>query len=180
MQRALAAFDREEFGKAAGEARRAKEAAPRSPSVREALGLIYHARKEFKEALGELQTFRRLSGSPLQDATIADCYRELGRPEKALEVVMSLKRESVDEQAWIEAQVIRARAHESRGNVDAAVGVLRTLDADGQISEGNHLRARYELAELLERAGERGEARMVFAKIAVKAPGYRDALKRAR
>lgn len=180
MQKALAAFDRSDLGKAAGEARKAKEAAPRSPSVREALGLIYYTRKDYKGALAELQAFRRISGSVLQNPAIADCYRALGRADKALEVLAEIQRDQIDSRAWADAQITRARAHEDRGNYDAAIGVLRAADADPRISEATHLRVRYELADLLARRGQREEARALFARVAVKAPAYRDALERAR
>ncbi len=62
----------------------AKAAAHRSPTVREALGIALYATGDFKQALAELQTFRRLTGSTVHDAQIADCYRGLGRPERAV------------------------------------------------------------------------------------------------
>jgi tetratricopeptide (TPR) repeat protein len=180
MATALAAFDAGNTGKALAAARKAKDAAPRSRSVREALGLILHARGAYKDALAELQAFRRMSGSPLHDPVIAECYRALGRADKALEVLTALRREDVDAGAWVDAQITRARAHEDNGNVDAAYGVLRMADDSAGLPDDLRLRLWYELADMLERTGRSDESRMQFARIAVKSPTYRDALDRAK
>ncbi|MCA1832056.1 MAG: tetratricopeptide repeat protein [Actinomycetota bacterium] len=180
MATALAAFDVGNTGKALAAARKAKDAAPRARSVRETLGLILHARGAYKEALSELQTYKRMSGSSLQDPIIGDCYRALGRPDKALEIVQALGRFDVDQSTWVDAQITRARAHEDRGNIESALGVLNIADDLPDLPEDLRLRLRYELAEMLERGDRKDEARAMFARIAVKSPGYRDVVDRAR
>ncbi|MGH7752381.1 MAG: hypothetical protein ACREN5_06165, partial [Gemmatimonadales bacterium] len=64
---------------------RAKDCALRSPTVRETLGLAAYASGDFKQSLGELQAFRRMTGARIHDARIADCYRGTGRPMRAVE-----------------------------------------------------------------------------------------------
>jgi tetratricopeptide (TPR) repeat protein len=180
MRVALAAFDAGELTKALRAAKAAKEAAPRSASVREALGLILQALGSHKEALSELLASRRLSGSAYQLPSIADCYIALGRPERALEELAGLDRDSMPDEIWADAQVARARAHEARGNIDAAIGVLRNADEWPPAPVSHHARVRYALADTLTRSGQREEARRLFARIAIWNRDYRDVVERAR
>lgn len=181
LRKALAAFDAGNLGSSLAAALKAKDAAPRSPSVREVLGLVLHARGDHKGALGELRAFRRMSGSPLQDPTISDCLRALGKPDEALEILGSLRQDDLDPSGWADAQIARAMAHADRGNTDAAIGVLRAVDDSWPPNPADHhLRVRYALADLIEKAGNREQARRLFARIAVHSPSFRDALDRAR
>ena len=180
MRVALAAFDVGELTKALRAASAAKDAAPRSPSVREALGLIYQALGSHKEALAELLAARRMSGSPYQLAAIAECYVELGRPERALEELAGTDRSVLTPGLWADAQIVRAKAHEARGNIDAAVGVLRNADEWPPAPQSHDARIRYALADLLTRTGQREEGRRLFARLAVWDRDYRDVLERAR
>lgn len=180
MRVALAAFDAGEHTKALRAATAAKDAAPRSPSVREALGLIYQALGSHKEALSELLASRRISGSAYQLPAIAECYLSLGRPDRALEELAGLDRNAVPPEVWADAQIARAKGHEARGNVDAAVGVLRNADEWPPTPGPHHARVRYALADTLFRGGQREEARRLFARIALWDRDYRDVLDRAR
>lgn len=82
---ALAALTAGDLSEAQNQASLAKQAAPRSPSVREVCGVVSYLRGEFKDASSDLLSFRRQSGSPIHDARIADCYRALGRPLRAVQ-----------------------------------------------------------------------------------------------
>jgi len=180
MRIALDAYDRGEATKALRAARAAKEAAPRSPSVREALGLIYQSLGSPKEALSELQAARRMSGSPYQIAAIADCLIALGRPERALEELAGLSKPTLPPEVWADAQIARAKAHETLGNIDAAVGVLRNADEWPSNPQTYHAAVRYALADTLERGGQREEARRLYVRIALWNRDYRDVVDRAR
>lgn len=74
----MTAFADERFGKAAGSLGRAKELAPRSATIRELLGLSLYQLERWKEALGEMRTYRRLTGSTDHMAVELDCQRALG------------------------------------------------------------------------------------------------------
>lgn len=82
---AIEALQAGDATKAIEQAVLAKNAAPRSPTVRETIGLALYATGQFKQALSELQAFRRMTGSRIRDAHIADCYRAMGRPLRAVE-----------------------------------------------------------------------------------------------
>lgn len=124
MREAVTAYEAGDLAAAHEVAHRAKADAPRSPSVREALGLIHLERGEFKDALSELLTFRRMTGLAARDPAIAACYRALDRPEKALEALSRLGPAALDADGRVEALVVRAGALADMGNLDAAMALL--------------------------------------------------------
>jgi predicted Zn-dependent protease len=73
-------FADERFRQAASSLRRAKDLAPRAATVRELLGLSYYQLEQWKDALAELKTFRRMTGETTHMAVEMDCLRALGRP----------------------------------------------------------------------------------------------------
>ncbi|HVR32047.1 MAG TPA: hypothetical protein VMS74_04975 [Acidimicrobiia bacterium] len=79
LEAGLTAFADERFGKAAGALRRAKELAPRAATVREILGLSAYNIEQWEEALRELRTYRRLTGTTDHMAVEMDCQRALGK-----------------------------------------------------------------------------------------------------
>jgi len=97
----------------------AKQAANRSPTVREIRGVAAYLTGDFKEALSELQAFRRLTNSVVHDARIADCYRGLGRPLRAVEFL--------DQHAATGpvAALVRAGALQDAGDPSGAGAALR-------------------------------------------------------
>jgi len=83
LEAGISAFAEERFGKAAGALGKAKELAPRAATVRELLGLsLYHVER-WQEALAELRTYRRLTGTTDHMAVEIDCQRALGRLDGA-------------------------------------------------------------------------------------------------
>ncbi len=70
-------------------AQAAQRRAGRVGLVREALGIAAYQVGHYEEALRELRTARRLTGSSEHLAVMADCERGLGRPERALDLAAS-------------------------------------------------------------------------------------------
>lgn len=178
----IAAHEAGELPKAMRAAAKAKEAAPRSPTVRELLGRVLAEMGSHREALAELQTYKRLSGRAHADALIAECLLATGRPEKALELIGALHKTDVPAADWAIAQIVRAQLYAERGDIDAAIGVLRSADSawPGTKAAPHQLRVRYELARLLEDQGDDEDARLLYARVAVADPTFRDALARAK
>jgi hypothetical protein len=83
---AVTAFGEEDMDEAIRLGEQAKHIALRSGSVREMLGLAYYRNGQFKEAARELSAFRRLAGSTEQNPVLADCYRAMQKPERAIEL----------------------------------------------------------------------------------------------
>ncbi|MGH2635617.1 MAG: hypothetical protein ACRDHU_05665, partial [Actinomycetota bacterium] len=84
LERAVELLERDDARGAAAEAQKAKDLAPRSASVREVLGLALYRLERFREALTEMQAYRRMSGRADQNHIIADCLRAIGRPDRAV------------------------------------------------------------------------------------------------
>lgn len=178
VSRALEAFVEEEYAAAADLAARAKARAPRSGMVRELLGLALYREGRYREALAELLAFRRITGSLEQNHVIADCYRALGRPGRALEVCGEVTPALVSPQVWAEVLIVAASTHADGGELDEALATLVRADMDpGEVGQ-HHLRLWYVRADLLERAGRRAEAREVWERIVAEDPEFFDAAER--
>src|SRR5688500_15096101 len=83
---AMAAFTAGDLDEAIRLGEQCKHIALRSVPAREFLGLAYYHAGRWQEAGRELAAYRRLSGSNEQNHVIADCYRAMGKPEKAVEI----------------------------------------------------------------------------------------------
>lgn len=92
--------------------------------AREAAGLAAYRTGRFAEALRELRTVRRLSGSPEHLAVIADCERGLGRPERALALAQDPDVGALSPQAAVELAIVLSGARLDLGEPEAAVAIL--------------------------------------------------------
>lgn len=117
--KALTALEEGDVAGALEHASAAKKAANRSPSVREIRGVATYLSGNFQEALADLQAFRRLTESSVQDARIADCYRGLKRPMRAVEFLEQKGTSGVG------AALVRAGALADAGDVSGARAALR-------------------------------------------------------
>lgn len=157
-----------------------KHMALRSPAIREFLGLAYYRAERWAEAARELTTFRRLSGTVDQNPVIADAYRALGRPERALETAEEVGTLRVAPAIFYEAAIVAAGALADMGRIDDAIARLERLDLDPEVAEEHHLRAWYALGDLLQRRGRFSQARTLFEAVAAVDPELTDAPERAR
>ena len=157
----------------------AKHMALRSPNVREFLGLAYYSAERWREAARELSAFRRISGSTEQNPVIADVYRALGKPQKAIELVDELDRTRVPDPVFYEGAIVGAGASIDMGDIDGALARLESLNLDPPVAEEHHLRAWYMLGDLLERRGRFTQARSWFEAVAAADPELTDAPERA-
>lgn len=176
---AAAAFMAEDFDEAIRLGEQAKHIALRSTAAREFLGLAYYKAGKWSEAARELAAFRRLSGSKEQNPVLADCYRALGKPDKALDLTDEVGYREVAPPVYFETAIVAAGALADQGQIDAAIARLEALDLDPGTAEDHHLRAWYVLADLLERKGRFTQARERFEAIAAANPELTDAPERA-
>ena len=177
--RAAAAFSAGDYPEAIRLGEQSKHIALRSPTVRELLGLALYRMARWKEAAGELSAFRRLTGSQEQNPVIADCYRALGRPERALELCREIDPRRVPAAIYYEGVIVAAGALRDMGRLDEAMSLLQSLELDPDEPEEHHVRARYALADLLEHRGRFTQASKLFAGIAALDPELTDAPRRA-
>lgn len=176
---AVAAFAAGDIDEAIRLGDQAKHIGLRAIPAREFLGLAYYAAGRWQEAARELAAFRRLSGSDSQNPVIADCYRALGKPEKAIELCDQMDPQRVDPAAFYEGAIVAAGALADLGRLDEAVGRLKTLDLDPPQALSHHVRAWYVLGDLLERQGRFTQAREWFEAVDAADPDATDASERA-
>jgi tetratricopeptide (TPR) repeat protein len=167
LERAVGALDSERVVDAERAASDAKALAPRSGAVREVLGLAHYRRGRFREALRELQAYRRLTGRVDQNHLIADAHRALGAPDKAVgaarEALESKSR--LPEAVRSEAAVVGGAALADQGRYDEALALLRRFDRGPEVARPHDLRVWYVMADVLERSGRPKEAARVFRRI---------------
>jgi len=176
---AVSAYAAGDVGEAIRLGDQAKHMALRSTNVREFLGLAYYSAERWKEAARELSAFRRIAGSTEQNPVIADTYRALGKPEKAVELIDEMEPTLVPEPVYFEGTIVAAGALTDLGRIDDALARLEALNLDPAIAQEHHLRAWYVLADLLERRGRFTQARSWFEAIAAADPDLTDAPERA-
>ncbi|MBA2313581.1 MAG: tetratricopeptide repeat protein [Actinobacteria bacterium] len=176
---AAAAFAAEDYREAIRLGDQAKHMALRSQSIRELLGLAHYRAGNWREASKELAAFRRISGSIDQNPVLADCYRALGRPDKALELCDEVDVQTAPPPVYYEGAIVAAGALGDQGHLDEAIARLEGLDVRPTTAQEHHVRAWYALADLLERRGRFTLAREWFEAAAAAAPELTDAAERA-
>jgi tetratricopeptide (TPR) repeat protein len=137
----------------------ARDRAGRIAAVREAAGLAAYRSGRYAEALTELRTVRRLTGSNQHLPVMADCERGLGRPERALELARSPEAATLDPAGRVELLIVAAGAREDLGETDAAVLTLQVPELRSTAVVGWVARLRSAYADALSAAGRDDEAR---------------------
>jgi tetratricopeptide (TPR) repeat protein len=166
LERSIELLRRGDAKGAGKEAEEAKALAPRSGAVREALGLAYYGQGRWRDAIREVQAYRRMTGRLDQNHIIADSYRGLGQPERALPVAMdALRAQGIPEEVRAEALVVAASALADQGRFDDALGLLRRHRTREGMGRPHDLRVWYVTGDVLARAGRREEAVAEFRKV---------------
>jgi tetratricopeptide (TPR) repeat protein len=165
FERAVDLLERGRDVPAISAAEEAKSLAPRSGAVREVLGLALYRAGRFRDALRELQAYRRITGRLDQNHLVADSHRALKSPAKALEYAREALRGRVPEEVRAEAAIVGASALAELGRYDEGLALLRSFPTRPRFARPFDLRIWYVLGDLLERAGRRREAAEEFARI---------------
>ena len=136
--------------------------------VREAVGIAaYHAGK-YADALRELRTHRRISGSDYNLPLIADSLRALGRPEKAIELAHAEESANLEPAVKVEMQIVAAGAYGDQGKLNEALAELESLEQlnfNRAFSFSPRLFTAY--ADLLSAAGRTEDAKRWNAQVEV-------------
>lgn len=106
----------------------------RVAGVREAAGIVAYHLGQYAEALRELRTHRRISGSDDNLPLIADAERGRGRPQKALEIFAEATEEKLGHDLFTELLMVAAGAHMDKGEVKEARALLETRSFAGNAS----------------------------------------------
>jgi hypothetical protein len=136
----------------------ARRRAARLGVVRETAGLAAYRAGMYAEALSELRTARRMTGSSIHLPVMADSERGLGRPERALELAHSPESRTLDRDSKIELLIVESGARSDLGEHDAAVVVLQVPELDTPANSPTLARLRFAYSEALNRAAREREA----------------------
>jgi tetratricopeptide (TPR) repeat protein len=178
FRQAVDLLERGRHAPAIAQALEAKALAPRSALVREMLGIALYRAERFREALRELQAYRRMTGRADQNHLIADCHRALGAPEKAVEPAIEGVASTAPDEVRAEAAVVGAAALADLGRYSEGLGILRSFRPRSRSARGYELRVWYVTGDILERAGRRREAADEFRRVVRHDPGAFDAAER--
>lgn len=129
--------------------------------VREAAGIAAYRTERFAEALRELRTYRRLSGSSEHLPVMADCERGLGRPDRAVAMWSSEEAQTLEPAQRVELALVVAGARAELDQVEAGLAVLDEVDTPAmRKAAGRESAARLDEArvDLLVAAGRQQEA----------------------
>ena len=140
----------------------AADRAGRIGIVRETVGLTAYTIGDFALALREMQAYRRISGKDDQLPIMVDCERGLGRPEKALELGRSVKRETLDAGVRVNLAIAMSGARLDRNENELALAELEIaeLNPERVFEYSPHLFRAY--ADTLEILGREAEAQKWF------------------
>jgi tetratricopeptide (TPR) repeat protein len=179
VERAAQLLERGDARGTLSEIRKAKELAPRSAAVRELTGLALYQLERFRQALTEMQAYRRISGRADQNHIIADCLRAVGRPDRAVPLAEeALADRRVPMAAKTEAVIVAASALADQGRFEQALGLLRRVRTRDDVAGPEVLRVWYVTADILERMGRRQDALREFRKISRHDAGVYDVVER--
>jgi tetratricopeptide (TPR) repeat protein len=178
VEEAVAALDRGRPGEAIRAAQQAKALASRAGAVREVLGMALYRQERYREALRELQAYRRITGRPDQNHLIADSHRALGAPEKAIPLVREALDARIGAEARAEAAVVGGSALADLGRYEEALTLLRRFDRGSDGARPYDLRVWYVTGDVLERAGRVREAARAFRRVVDHDPEAFDAADR--
>lgn len=126
--------------------------------VREATGLAAYHTGRYGQALAELRTLRRLTGSSAHLAVMADCERGLGRPERALALAASPEAARLSHADQMELRIVTAGARADLGQLKAAVITLQIPELQSTGGEEWLVRLQLAYARALAAVGRTEEA----------------------
>ena len=158
-----------------------KRRAPRSRFGRELLGLVSYRMGRFKQAVGELRAYRRMSGDRGRDVVLADAERGAGQRASARRRLLAVVSDpSAPEADRVEALIVLAGMHADDGDLASARDVLMQGPVAPRALEDHHLRLWYSIADLAERSGRAGDAVEWFSRVEVADADFEDVGDRLR
>ncbi|MDZ7676318.1 MAG: hypothetical protein U5K30_14780 [Acidimicrobiales bacterium] len=147
---------------------------PDEPAVRELYGLTLYRLGRWRQAVTELEAFHRRTGSAEQHPVLADCRRALGHHRKVAELWDELGSASPDAAIVAEGRIVYAGSLADQGDLVGAIKALEGGALGAKKLAIHHLRMRYALGDLYERAGEHQAARRQFQAVAEAEPAFFD------
>ena len=156
------------------------ETVPDEPAIRELYGVTLYRLGRWRLAVAELEEFARRTGSAEQHPVLADCHRALGHHRRVAELWEELGAASPDAAIVAEGRIVHAGSLADQGKLAEAIAVLEQGSLGSKKLKHHHLRMRYALGDLYDRAGEHQAARRHFEAVAAADPAFFDVSDRLR
>ncbi len=158
---------------------RLERLAPGSPPIEELLGLVRYRLGAYAQAARHLEAFVSLTGDLNHGAILMDCARALGDHDSVVQWWRALREASPSKDALVEGRIVWSSHLAEQGDLTRAIAVVREGLARERSSRSlRQLRLRYQLANLLERAGRFAEAREELRRVATVDPTIYDVAER--
>lgn len=130
--------------------------------VREAAAITAYRTGRYAEALRELRTVRRLSGSNEHLPLMMDCERGLGRPGRAIALAQEDEARTLSPEGQVELAIVLSGARLDLGDPDAALAALSAPVVRSATGE-SAARVAQARANVLVAAGRESEAEQLLA-----------------
>ena len=150
---------------------RAKSLSPQDPTIRETLGLAAYRLGDWKTALTELRTYRRMVGETTHLPIEMDVLRAQGRGRDVDEAWRELKRRGGHGLVMNEGAIVYASHLLDAGRVDEAWDVIDPGSIVARPNEG-HLRRYYVAARVAAARGDLDRARKLSDTIVTTDPSF--------
>jgi len=177
---ASAAFAEDRYEDARKLLKALAELVPEEPVIRELHGLSLYRLGKWRQAVDELEEFTRQTGSTEQHPVLADCHRALGRHDRVEQLWEEIGEESLAAPLVAEGRIVYAGSLADQGRLLDAIAIMEAGALGSKTLKEHHLRMRYVLGDLYDRAGEHQSARRWFESVAAAAPGFFDVQDRLR
>lgn len=156
------------------------ELVPDEPAIRELNGVTLYRLGRWRLAITELTEFARRTGSTDQHPVLADCHRALGQHPSVERLWEELGEASPGAATVAEGRIVYAGSLADQGRLAEAIKVLEGGALGSKALKDHHLRMRYALGDLYDRAGESQAARRQFDAVAGADPDFFDVRDRLR
>lgn len=153
---------------------------PSEPAIRELYGISLYRLGKWGKAVAELEEFVRLTQSTEQHPVLADCHRALGNHARVEELWEDLAAASPAAALVAEGRIVYSGSLADQGRLADAIAVLESGSLGSNKLKDHHLRMRYALGDLYDRAGEQQAARRHFEAVAASEPNFFDVQARLR
>lgn len=174
LNSARSALERERFAEAKRIARSLLKELPGVASVHEVIGLASYRLGQWRDATTALEIARSLDRRVEHLPVLADCYRAQKRWDEVDAIWKDLKDESPAPDVMAEGRIVVAGSLADRGDLRAAIELMRKGASSPRRVREYHLRQWYVMADLLDRAGDIQRAREYFSKVAAADPDFSD------
>ncbi len=174
------AFTEERFEDARRLLKPLVETIPDEPAIRELYGLCLYRLGRWRLAATELEAFATRTRSVEQHPVLADCHRALGHHRRVEELWAELGETSPEASVVAEGRIVLAGSQADQGRLAEAIATLEAGALGSKKLKYHHLRMRYALADLYDRAGEHQAARRQFEAVANADPDFFDVRDRLR